>query len=1226
MTTSVPRTSSQWPIFFSKFISIAVVVIGILSLIGWLFYYRLPEDVIFYLHIIKPNICLGIILCGIALWIRCVKTSRILQYLAGVSAAVVFLIGFLTLYEYLFDVNIGIDQGLFITPKSSSDIFPPGRMPPLAAVNFMIFGFIVFFIDNKILSQRINHFLIVLSVITSSFSFLVHLYKINNPANFLGVDRYSQMSFFMIFISLLLGFGIIFSRPNRGIAALILSKESGGLLTRRLIPPAVFLPVSLGYIGLIGLGGVYYEAELGITLLVMGVVVFFIILILVNAYLINLSDIARKKIELALKLNQAQLQAFLDNTSAMIYIHDLQGKYLLINKQFEKLTNRNAAEIIGRNNYDIFPAKIADKLSEKNLELIESREPMAFEELIPNKQGVHTYFTNKFLLYNEHELPYAIGSVSTDISEIKRIQRSLQENKERLDLALKSAHAGTWSWDVPKDIVFWDDYTYQLFGIKPGSLNLNYDVVMNLIYSEDRESLEKSIEKALESGEEYIAEFRILFHNKVIRYLHIQGKVYRDNFAKPVRMTGVCYDVTLRKKNESELKKAKEIAEELALKAEESSYAKSAFLAAMSHEIRTPLNGIIGMTGLLLDTKLNLEQHEYIETIRVSGEALLAIINDILDFSKIESENLELESTDFELLALVQDTVGILSPQIQRKALQVDINITPDVPKWLTGDPTRIRQVITNLLSNAVKFTDRGEINIKVKLRSKLDNKVTLLFEVIDSGIGVTPEVRERLFKAFSQGDISTSRKYGGTGLGLAISKRLVELMGGTIDVESVPGRGSKFWFTINLLESTAPITKTELAAPVELYGKRILCVDDNAINREIINHQASSWNLRCDLATNAAEGLSMLRKATSENDPYVLILVDYLMPGMGGLEMIEIMRQVEDIFPSPVILLSSSDEHLNEAELEKIGIAMQLYKPLREEKIHESIITVLSKEIKKLISAPQAKPQLMTKKNFRILLVEDNPINQQVALRILGKLGYRADAVGNGLEALKVLQNVSYDLILMDCQMPEMDGYMTSVEIRKKEKSENKPPIPILAMTAHALKGDREKCLEAGMDDYMSKPIDPKTIATLLEKWLKIEVTPESPAKMITPKKIVGQKKDEEKILDAETIIDTERITAIFGEDKVAINQFWQTFIDTTETLLNELESSIRSQNQKQAKQLFHRLKGSASNSGVRNIPEYCARAEEKVNILLWQEVNELYQQVVKMFTIVKKSILQNK
>jgi two-component system, sensor histidine kinase and response regulator len=1218
------RSASGWPLRLAKTGAGLAIIFGTAIVFGWTFYFWLPKDSLPYLVSLKPNLALNFILCGIALWVYCDKKSRYTQYIAEICAGIVFVLSFVTLFEYFFHVDFGIDRGFFGRPPADvyySSLIPSSRMSPFAAANFVLTGFVLFFLDNETVSYRVRQLFLSIVLFFLIFEFLIHIYRFSDASmNFGMADVHSRTALAVLSVFICLELGIFFSRPQLGIASILTSTESGGELARRLIPPAIILPIILGYLGLAGNWTNFSEAELRISVLVMGTIIFFATFILLHAYFVDQVENERKKADIALKLNQAQLQAILDHTSAVIHIQDKDGRFVLVNRQFEKLFHKSAIEIVGKKIEDILPRTLADKNLSYNQTVLELRAPIVYEEsyIDRNKNEIHYYVSNKFPIFDEQGIPHAIGGIAADITEIKRIHETLRESEERLSLALKSAQAGSWTWDIKRNIFMWDDYLHHLFGLAPGAFPGTFEAFINLICPEDRKQIAENFKQTLEQGTENDAEFRIIQPNGTLYYVSIRGKVYWDDTGHPIRMTGVCWNITRYKNAEKELRHAKEMAEGLAEQAAEASRAKSAFLAAMSHEIRTPLNGVIGMTGLLLDTSLSAEQHDYVDTIRISGEALLSVINDILDFSKIESGRMELEDMDFDLHALVDDVVEIIAAQTHKKGIAIGAYVEPNVPAWFTGDPARVRQVLNNLLGNASKFTEKGEISVRVKLLMKADKTITLLFEVIDTGIGITPEVRARLFQPFSQGDISTSRKYGGTGLGLAISKRLVEIMGGTLDAESFPGRGTRFWFTIQLVECAAPTAKTQYDLPAELLGSRILCVDDNAINREIIKRQIDNWKMNCDVAINAAEALSMLKKAAAENKPYLLVIVDFMMPGMTGIEMVQIMRQLNQISRTPAILVSSLGTVFDLQELKNLGISLVLTKPLRQNKLFESIVSVLKSVLETgeaIITPSVAIPTVVKRKKARILLVEDNAINQQVASRILHKLGYHADIAANGLEALQAIKKITYDLIFMDCQMPEMDGYTATEEIRKIEKSNNTKHIPILAMTAHALKGDREKCLQVGMDDYITKPIDVKTISAALEQWLPPEPdsseapAPAAPVTAPANKSVMTAAKSTEKMVDMERIVD------IFGDDHPAIKDFMKSFVEATDELLVSINKVVQEQDLPGAKDQFHRLKGSAGNSGIIPLHQLSIKAEERVIAGDWPAVKDYLSKIESSF-----------
>jgi PAS domain S-box-containing protein len=793
----------------------------------------------------------------------------------------------------------------------------------------------------------------------------------------------------------------------------------------------------------------------------------------------TLQDISERKRSQEVK---ALLASIVESSEDAIIGKALDGTILSWNKGAENLYGYSADEVMGRPISILAPADRYDEIP-NILERIRRGEKIShFETVRLRKDGttVQVAVTASPIMNASGEVTGA-ATIARDITESQRVEERLR----KLSRAVEQSPAAVMITDVHGAIEYVNPKFTQITGYTAAEVTgQNPRILKSGLQSQ---GAYEGLWTTILSGREWRGEFANRKKSGEIYWESASIVPIRDSAGAITHFLAVKEDITERKRAEEELRRAKEAAEA-------ANRAKSQFLANMSHEIRTPMNGVIGMAGLLLDSDLSLEQRRYAEIVRSSGEALLGVINDILDFSKIEARRLDLECADFDLRSVLEYAASLVGTKTIEKQLELLFEVVPGTPCLLRGDAGRLRQVLVNLLGNAVKFTPQGEVAVTVRVDSEDEQKATLHFRVRDTGIGFRQEQASLLFEPFVQADGSKTRRYGGTGLGLTISKQLVEMMGGQIGVRSEEGKGATFWFTAAFEKQPAAGAPSTGTQP-ELRDARVLVVDDNATNRHLLCALLRSWGCRPAESADAGSAMSVLKQAARTSEPFQIAVLDMDLPDMDGVDLGRQIASDPELEPTALYLMTGSGRIVDGARLQALGFKGQIAKPIWERKLLGTLLATSSQG--RASEAPgrgisqTASRRSGAEPKFRILVAEDDPTNQEAAGMMLRKLGFTADLVGNGLEALEALQQRTYDLLLLDCEMPEMDGYETARRIRDPRTGARNPLIPIVALTADAKSADREKCFQAGMNDYLAKPVEPRQLAEVLGKWLAALAAP---------------------------------------------------------------------------------------------------------------------------------------
>jgi PAS domain S-box-containing protein len=808
--------------------------------------------------------------------------------------------------------------------------------------------------------------------------------------------------------------------------------------------------------------------------------------------------------------------------------------------------------------------------------------------------------------------PQRVVGTHVDVTDRREAELSVLASREQYMLAVNGSRDGIWDWDLRTDSLFLSTRWKEMIGYADHELDNCMGTFTERIHPDDRDRVMGQVERYLKGElEVYRLEFRFRHRDGSYRWILARGEALRDGDGVAYRMAGSHSDITEDRRLQEELARALEEAKQLndyleeqtaranslAAEAEMANVAKSRFLASMSHEIRTPMNGVIGMADLLLDTELSSEQRGFVEVLRTSGESLLGLLNDILDFSKIEAGHLSLEQIGFDLEDVVSAMAGAVAVGIHEKGLEFVCALRPGLPQRLIGDPARLRQILLNLVGNALKFTQSGEIVVTVEpepASGSTDTETVLRFSVRDTGIGIPVAKQSLLFHRFSQVDPSVSRTYGGTGLGLAICRELAELMGGEIGVESVEGQGSTFWFTARFgLDSGIGASATEDVPGLQaLPGLQVLVVDDSESAAAVLVEQLQAWGASPAAVRDGTSALRSLRRAALSGDPWEVLIVDRSMPAMDGWSLIDTVRGTTEYGAPEIVLMTSlgSSSGGNGPGSGGAGIRT-LTKPVLPHDLQDSLRSLLTPVSRAMVEARAAEqPATVTdarpwSEQTRILLVEDNLPSQKVAMAILRKLGVQVEVAGNGVEALEALRRQPFDLVFMDMEMPEMGGLEATKRIRDSESGVRNPRIPVVAMTAHAMDGFRDKCMEAGMSDYVAKPVRTPELVRVLEQWLPGADDAGPPAAPDRDVEDVGA--------GLATVFDADELVERMVDDLDLARDVALGFLEDTPLQFERLEQALAEGDMATVRLVAHGIKGAAANVGAAALREAAATVE---------------------------------
>ena len=1003
----------------------------------------------------------------------------------------------------------------------------------------------------------------------------------------------------------------------------------------------------------------------------------------INGYRGVCKDITiQKMVEKSLRENENRYRLLADNVSDVIWTMDLALKYTYVSPSVSKLTGFDVEEAMNiplekQLTSDSLAKMVKNYHRELELEKNKSSDPDRHTalELEQHRKDGSTIWTEVSLTFLRDEQGEATGilGVTRDISQRREAEDAIayRELFEKLVMSISTEFVNLNSNEIDEGINSALKKIGEFFGVDRSYVFLNNPEAMTITNTHEwcadaipsqkeiltelptdllpwlMENMQKQedvhvpcmdslppeadVEKVFfkEQNVKSMISVPIIHNGELLGFTGFDSvtreKEWNDDSIGMLRVVSELFANAIQRKTaEEELRKAKE-------EAESATKAKSQFLAKMSHEIRTPMNGVIGMNNLLLETELEPQQKEFAELTQVSAESLLGIINDILDFSKIEAGRLAIESSPFDLKSMLEQTIEMLFVHARSKGVDFALQYDPRAPRYFIGDVVRVRQIVTNLASNAIKFTEKGHVLIQVECDSQTEDTALIQLSVEDTGIGLPEDKLDFIFEQFSQADATTTRRFGGTGLGLAISKQLVQLMGGNIGVTSKHGEGSTFFFTLPLPLDPERMEKESKKESDELNEVRILVADDSITYRNVLTSYFENWGMEVEAVSSGAEALSALQSAHDSGNPYKVAILDLVMPGIDGIEVAREIRSIPELSELLLVILSVTDVRRQYQELEKVGFSAIILKPFRQSLLNKTIRQVLQNKSKKLLLPEEILAAYSSEESFstkpgthrlpfegcHILLAEDNIVNQKVAVQMLGRQGIKVDVAQNGKEAVRMVDEGNYDLIFMDVQMPEMDGFEATEQIREFEESTN--PIPVIAMTANAMQGDREACLAAGMDDYIAKPVSKDGLINILSKWLGQDSN------------YCEKKSDSKHIADADHEKTGEESFPVFDVKGVLVRldgqvdfaeEMVDTFVSDAMNKISEIESALDNEDQADVRRLAHSLKGSSAYVGAERLRKVAFGIERAAEHGKLDKARESFENLGREFECLKQEM----